>query len=49
MVLTNDMLSERPPDDGHRRNLLSTAFHHIGIAILRSRSGTVWMTQDLSS
>jgi uncharacterized protein YkwD len=49
VVLTNDMLSEQPPDDGHRKNLLSSAFHHIGIAILRSGSGTVWMTQDFSN
>jgi len=49
VVLTNDMLNEQPPDDGHRKNLLSSTFHHIGIAILRSRSGTVWMTQDFSN
>jgi uncharacterized protein YkwD len=49
VLLTNDMLNERPPDDGHRKNLLSSAFHHIGIAILRSSSGTVWMTQDFSN
>jgi uncharacterized protein YkwD len=49
VVLTNDMLGEQPPDDGHRKNLLSSTFRHIGIAILRSRSGTVWMTQDFSN
>jgi uncharacterized protein YkwD len=49
VVLTKDMLRERPPDDGHRRNLLSSAFHHIGIAIFRDRHGTVWMTQDFSN
>jgi len=49
LVLTKDMLRERPPDDGHRRNLLSSAFRHVGIAIFRDRHGTVWMTQDFSN
>jgi uncharacterized protein YkwD len=49
LVLTKDMLRERPPDDGHRRNLLSGTFRHIGIAIFRDRHGTVWMTQDFSN
>jgi uncharacterized protein YkwD len=49
LVLTKNMLAEQPPDDGHRRNILSTAFRHIGIAIFRDSSGTVWMTQDFSS
>ncbi|GAA2795966.1 hypothetical protein GCM10010441_21480 [Kitasatospora paracochleata] len=46
--LTNDMLAEQPPNDGHRRNILNPAFHHIGIQLLRDSSGTVWMTQDFS-
>ncbi len=49
VMLTNDMLGEQPPNDGHRKNLLSSAFHHIGIAVFRSTSGTVWMTQDFSN
>jgi uncharacterized protein YkwD len=47
--LTSDMLNERPPDDGHRMNILSGAFRHIGIAITRDSLGTVWMTQDFSN
>ena len=47
--LTRAMLNERPPDDGHRKNILSSAFHHIGIAIFRDRHGTVWLTQDFSN
>src|SRR6266496_490744 len=35
--LTRAMLNERPPNDGHRKNILSSAFHHIGIAIFRDR------------
>jgi uncharacterized protein YkwD len=49
VVLTKDMLNEKPPDDGHRENILNSAFHHIGIAIRRDSSGTVWMTQDFSN
>jgi uncharacterized protein YkwD len=48
-VLTQSMLNEKPPDDGHRRNILSAAFTHIGIAVYRMSSGTVWLTQDFSS
>jgi uncharacterized protein YkwD len=47
--LTRDMLNEKPPDDGHRRNILSSTFGHIGIAVYRDSAGTVWMTQDFSS
>jgi uncharacterized protein YkwD len=47
--LTQDMLNEKPPDDGHRRNILSSSFGHIGIAVFRDSAGTVWMTQDFSS
>jgi uncharacterized protein YkwD len=49
LTLTRDMLDEKPPDDGHRQNLLEPAFHHIGIAIYRDSSGTVWMTQDFAN
>lgn len=47
--LTQDMLNEKPPDDGHRRNILSSSYTHIGIAIHRDSSGTVWLTQDFSN
>ncbi|MEY9848817.1 RNA polymerase sigma factor (sigma-70 family) [Streptacidiphilus sp. BW17] len=46
--LTRSMLAEQPPNDGHRKNILSTAFHHIGIAVMRDSSGNVWLTQDFS-
>jgi len=49
VALTQDMLNEKPPDDGHRRNILSSSFTHIGIAVLRDPSGTVWLTQDFSN
>jgi uncharacterized protein YkwD len=46
--LTLQMLNERPPDDGHRRNILSPSFRHIGIRVFRDARGWVWMTQDFS-
>jgi len=49
VALTQDMLNEQPPDDGHRLNLLSSTFTHIGIAIYRDSHGTVWMTQDFAN
>jgi uncharacterized protein YkwD len=47
--LTQSMLNERPPDDGHRLNILSSTFADIGIAVYRDGSGTVWLTQDFSN
>jgi len=47
--LTQAMLNEKPPDDGHRKNILSSSFTHIGIAVFRDSSGTVWLTQDFSN
>jgi len=47
--LTQSMLDEKPPDDGHRLNILSSTFTHIGIAVYRDSSGTVWLTQDFSN
>jgi uncharacterized protein YkwD len=49
VTLTQDMLNEQPPDDGHRLNILSTSFTHIGIAVLRAPNGTAYLTQDFSN
>jgi len=49
LSLTQDMLNEKPPDDGHRLNLLSTSFQLVGIAVSRDSSGTVWITQDFAN
>ncbi|UKY48562.1 sigma-70 family RNA polymerase sigma factor [Streptomyces inhibens] len=46
--LTQDMLNEKPPNDGHRQNILSSTFTHVGIAVHRNPNGTVWLTQDFS-
>jgi uncharacterized protein YkwD len=47
--LTKGMLAEQPPDDGHRLNILSSAYKSVGIYVFRDSSGTVWMTQDFSN
>lgn len=44
--ITDLMLAEKPPDDGHRRNLLSPAFTRIGLSIVHDDRGQTWMTQD---
>lgn len=46
--LTQSMLDEKPPDDGHRRNLLSDKFTRVGIVVTRDAKGTVWMTHDFA-
>jgi len=44
--LTDSMLAEKPPEDGHRRNLLNSGFQRIGLSVVRDGDGRVWMTQD---
>jgi uncharacterized protein YkwD len=48
-ALIRSMLAEKAPDDGHRRNILSSSFHHIGISVYWTSSGTLWLTQDFSN
>jgi uncharacterized protein YkwD len=43
------MLNERPPNDGHRRNLLSTSFHRVGIGIYIDSKGIIWVTEDFTN
>jgi uncharacterized protein YkwD len=44
--LTDSMLAETPPNDGHRKNLLNSGFKHIGLSVVRDGKGITWMTQD---
>ncbi|KUL40474.1 CAP domain-containing protein [Actinoplanes awajinensis] len=44
--LTDSMLAEVPPNDGHRKNLLSKSFKKIGLSVVRDDKGITWMTQD---
>jgi len=43
------MLAEKPPDDGHRQNLLSTSFHQVGVGILIDSEGIAWVTEDFTN
>lgn len=44
--LTDLMLAEQAPNDGHRKNLLNAGFKQIGLAVTRDTTGKVWFTQD---
>ncbi|MBL7262271.1 CAP domain-containing protein [Actinoplanes sp. LDG1-01] len=44
--LTDSMLAETPPNDGHRKNLLNPGLARIGLSIVRDGKGVTWMTQD---
>jgi uncharacterized protein YkwD len=43
------MFKETPPNDGHRRNILSKDFTHIGIDVVRDSKGKVWLTEDFTN
>ncbi|MBV9820974.1 MAG: CAP domain-containing protein [Actinobacteria bacterium] len=43
------MYAEKPPNDGHRRNILSTSVRYVGIDVLiDSRTGKLWLTEDFA-
>jgi uncharacterized protein YkwD len=45
--LENSMYNETPPNDGHRRNILSTSFTQVGIdVIVDPGTGKLWITED---
>jgi uncharacterized protein YkwD len=48
-MLHQGMMAEKPPDDGHRRNLLSKDFHRIGISISIDAKQTLWLTEDFAN
>ena len=47
--LTDSMLAEVPPDDGHRKNILNPGLSRIGIDVIRDDNGTVWLTHDFAN
>jgi uncharacterized protein YkwD len=49
LMIHNGMMAEKPPDDGHRRNLLSKDFHRIGISIYIDAHNTLWLTEDFAN
>jgi uncharacterized protein YkwD len=48
-MLHHDMMAEKPPDDGHRQNLLSKDFHRIGISVYIDARQTLWLTEDFAN
>src|SRR2546421_1253957 len=48
-MIHQGMMAEKPPDDGHRRNLLSKDFHRIGISIYIDNHHTLWLTEDFAN
>jgi uncharacterized protein YkwD len=47
--LHQSMMSEQPPDDGHRQNILTTSGKIAGIAILIDQQhGVLWLTEDFA-
>ena len=48
-MMHQGMMAEKPPDDGHRRNLLSKDFHRIGISIYIDAQQTLWLTEDFAN
>lgn len=47
LALETSMYNETPPNDGHRRNILSTTFVDVGVDVIDdSTHGRVWLTTD---
>jgi len=42
------MMAEKPPDDGHRRNILSTSYALIGVDVLIDAHHGIWLTEDFA-
>lgn len=42
------MMAEKPPNDGHRQNILSASFNLIGIDVLVDARHNVWLTEDFA-
>lgn len=47
LALETAMYDETPPNDGHRRNILSTSYTDVGVDVVDdSTHGRVWLTTD---
>jgi uncharacterized protein YkwD len=49
LMMHQGMMAEKPPNDGHRLNLLSRDFHRIGISIYIDAHNTLWLTEDFAN
>ena len=49
LALHQAMMSEQPPNDGHRQNILTTDGNLVGVAILIDQQhGKLWLTEDFA-
>jgi uncharacterized protein YkwD len=47
LALQDSMYNETPPNDGHRRNILSTSYTEVGIDVIEDPAhGKVWLVTD---
>ena len=47
LSLQNLMYNETPPNDGHRRNILSSTFTEVGVDVVEDRAhGKLWLVTD---
>jgi uncharacterized protein YkwD len=47
LALQDSMYDETPPNDGHRRNILSSSFTEVGIDVIEDAAhGKVWLVTD---
>jgi uncharacterized protein YkwD len=50
LYLEKLMYNEVPPNDGHRKNILNSAFRDVGIDIyFDAHTGKLWLTEDFGS
>lgn len=49
LMLHQAMMNEKPPDDGHRQNILSPIATLVGVSILIDQQhGELWLTEDFA-
>jgi uncharacterized protein YkwD len=48
LAIHQGMMAERPPNDGHRQNILSTSYNLVGIDVLIDSKNQVWLTEDFA-
>ncbi len=47
LALQDSMYNETPPNDGHRRNILSSSYTEVGIDVIEDTAhGKVWLVTD---
>ncbi|SEP68777.1 CAP domain-containing protein [Microlunatus flavus] len=47
LALETSMVNETPPNDGHRRNILSTTYVDVGVDVVDDTThGKLWLTTD---